>query len=53
MCDYTRTRRFGFDIRFIDHFYTQLVITLNYSVLADLHIVQITTATANTFAAVA
>jgi hypothetical protein len=34
-------RGFGLEIGFIDHFNTQLVTTLNYSVIADLHILQI------------
>jgi hypothetical protein len=34
---------FGLEIGFIDDFNTQLVITLNYSVIADLHTLQITT----------
>jgi hypothetical protein len=34
---------FGLEIRFIDHFNTHLVTTLNYSTIADLHTVQITT----------
>jgi hypothetical protein len=33
---------FGLDIGFIDHFNIQLVITLNYSTIADLHTLQIT-----------
>jgi hypothetical protein len=37
-------RGFGLDIGFIDHFNAQLVITLNYSAIADLHILKITTA---------
>jgi hypothetical protein len=37
MCDYRRG--FGLDI---DHFSTQLVITLNYSAITDLHTLQIT-----------
>jgi ethanolamine utilization microcompartment shell protein EutS len=35
-------RGFGLDIGFIDHFSTQLVITLNYSAIADLYTLQIT-----------
>jgi hypothetical protein len=35
---------FGWDFRFIDHLCTQLVITLNYSAIADLHTLQITRA---------
>jgi hypothetical protein len=30
-------RGFGLDIGFIDHFTTQLVITLNYSAIANFH----------------
>jgi hypothetical protein len=37
-------RRFGLDIGITDHFNTQLVITLNYSAIADLHTLQITRA---------
>jgi hypothetical protein len=37
-------RDFGFDIGFIDHFNTQLVITLNYSAIANFHTLQITRA---------
>jgi hypothetical protein len=40
MSDYRR--RLGFQIGFIDHFNTQLVIRLNYSAIADLHTSQIT-----------
>jgi hypothetical protein len=40
MSDYRRS--FGLDIEFIDHFNTQLIITLNYSAIADLHNLQIT-----------
>jgi hypothetical protein len=35
-------RGFGLDTRFIDHFNTQLVITLSYSAIADLHTLKIT-----------
>jgi hypothetical protein len=35
-------RDFGFDIRFTEHLYTQLVITLNYSAIANFHTLQIT-----------
>jgi hypothetical protein len=41
MSDYRRN--FGLDIRFIDHFNTRFVITLNYSVIANLHTLQMTT----------
>jgi hypothetical protein len=34
-------RGFGLDVGFIDHFNTQLVITLNYSAIAGLHTLQI------------
>jgi hypothetical protein len=40
MCDCRRG--FGSDIRFIDHFNAQLLITLNYRAVANLHILQIT-----------
>jgi hypothetical protein len=39
MSDYRRG--FGVDIKFTDHFSTQLVITLNYSAIADLHSSQV------------
>jgi hypothetical protein len=42
-------RGFGLKIGFIDHFNTQLVTTLNYSAIADLHILQITTPHAKSF----
>jgi hypothetical protein len=35
-------RGFGLDTRFIDHFNTQLVITLSYSAIADLRTLKIT-----------
>jgi hypothetical protein len=35
-------RGYGLGIGFIDHFNAQLVITLNYSVIANLHILQST-----------
>jgi hypothetical protein len=35
-------RGFGLDIGFIDHFNPQLVITLSYRAIADLHTLQIT-----------
>jgi hypothetical protein len=40
---------FGLEIRFIDHFTTRLVTTSNYSVVADFHTLQITTAHAKSF----
>jgi hypothetical protein len=40
---------FELDVRFIDHFNTRLVTTLNYSVIADFHTLQITTAHAKFF----
>jgi ethanolamine utilization microcompartment shell protein EutS len=33
---------FGLDIGFIDHFNIQLVITLNYSAITELHTLQVT-----------
>jgi hypothetical protein len=36
-------------IGFIDHFTTRFVTTFNYSAIADLHILQITTAHARSF----
>jgi hypothetical protein len=42
---------FWLDIGFIDHFKTQLVITLNYSAIANFHNLQITSAHANSFPA--
>jgi hypothetical protein len=41
--------RFGLKIGFSDHFNTQLVTTPNYSVIADLHNLQITAAHAKNF----
>jgi hypothetical protein len=35
-------RNFGLEIEFTDHFKTQLVITLNYSAIANIHTLQIT-----------
>jgi hypothetical protein len=49
MCVWDSRRGFGFDIAFTDHFNTQLVTTLNYSAIANLHILQITRAHANSF----
>jgi hypothetical protein len=40
---------FGLEIGFIDHFNTRLMTTTNYSAIADLHTLQITTAHAKTF----
>jgi hypothetical protein len=40
---------FGLEIGFIDHFNTRLLTTLYYSVIADLHTLQITTAPAKSF----
>jgi hypothetical protein len=37
-------RGFGLEIGFIDHFNTRIVTTLNYSAIANLHTLQITTA---------
>jgi hypothetical protein len=37
-CDYRRG--FGLEIGFFDHFNTQLVTTLNYNAIADLHILK-------------
>jgi hypothetical protein len=42
MSDYRRG--FELEIRFIGHFSTRLVTALNYSAIADLHTLQITTA---------
>jgi hypothetical protein len=42
-------RGFGLEIGFIDHFNTQLVNTLNYSAIADLHTLQNTIAHAKSF----
>jgi hypothetical protein len=44
-------RGIGLDIGFIDHFNTQLQIPLNYSVITDFHILQITSAHAKSFPA--
>jgi hypothetical protein len=40
---------FGLEIGFIDHFNTRLVTALNYSAIADLHTLQITTAHSKSF----
>jgi hypothetical protein len=42
---------FGLVIGFIDHLYTRLLITSNYSAIADLHSSNITTAPAKPFRA--
>jgi hypothetical protein len=42
---------FGLDIGFIDHFNTQLIITLNYSTIADFHTLPFTRAHAKSFPA--
>jgi hypothetical protein len=42
-------RSFGLEIGFIDHFNTRLVTALNYSAIADIHNLQITTAHAKSF----
>jgi hypothetical protein len=42
MCMSDSRQGFGLDIGIVDHFNTQLIITLNYSVIADLHTLQIT-----------
>jgi hypothetical protein len=42
---------FGSVTRFIDHLYTQWATTSNYSITANLHILQITTASAKRFPA--
>jgi hypothetical protein len=42
-------RVFGLDIGFIDHLYTQLGTTGNYSAIADLRNLQLTTARAKFF----
>jgi hypothetical protein len=47
VCD--SRRGFGLDIGFIDHLYTQLVSTSNYTAIADLSTLQITTADAKSF----
>jgi hypothetical protein len=47
MGDYQRG--FRLEIGFIDHFNTRLVTTLNYSVIANFHTLQITTIHAKSF----
>jgi hypothetical protein len=42
-------RGFGLEARFIDHFNTRLVTTLNYSVIANFHTSQITAAHTKSF----
>jgi hypothetical protein len=49
MCDYRRG--FGLEIRFIAHFNTEVVITLSFSAIADLHALQITRTDAKSFPA--
>jgi hypothetical protein len=51
MCLSDSQRDFGLDIEFIDHLYTQLVTARNYSAIANLHTLQITTAHPKSFAA--
>jgi hypothetical protein len=51
MCMSDFRREFGFDIGFIDHFNTQLVITLNYSAITNLHTLQTTSAHVKSFPA--
>jgi hypothetical protein len=46
---YDHRRGFRLDIGFFDHINTQLVITLNYSAIANLHTSQFTTAHVNSF----
>jgi hypothetical protein len=48
-CGYRRG--FGLDIGFIDHFSAQLVLTLNYSAIADFHTLQFTRAHSTSFLA--
>jgi hypothetical protein len=47
MSDYRRG--FGFYIAFIDHYNTQLIITLHYSASADLYALHITVTHAQVF----
>jgi hypothetical protein len=48
-CTSDYRRGFGLDNGFIDHFNTQLVITPNYSAIADFHTLQVTRAHAKSF----
>jgi hypothetical protein len=48
-CKSDYRRGFGLGIGFLDHLNTRLMATLNYSAIADLHTLQITTANANSF----
>jgi hypothetical protein len=50
-CRSDSRRGFGLDTGFIDHFNTQLVFTLNYSAIDNLHILQIVRKHANSFPA--
>jgi hypothetical protein len=43
-CSSDSRRDFGLEVGFINHFNTRLVITINYSAIADIHTLQITTA---------
>jgi hypothetical protein len=40
---------FELEIGFTGHFHTRLVVTLNYSAIADLHTLQMTTAPSKSF----
>jgi hypothetical protein len=51
VCECDSRRGFGLVIGFIEHFKTQLVITLNFSAIADFHTLQITSAHAKSFPA--
>jgi hypothetical protein len=42
-------RNFGLRIGFIGHFITRLVTTINYSAIADFHVLQITTVHVKSF----
>jgi hypothetical protein len=50
MCEWLSTG-FGLDVGFIDHFNTQLIITFNYSAIANFHTLQITRAHSKSFPA--